>query len=166
MTQNILFIHGLEGTSQGEKATLLRGIFPDILTPDFRGVLEERMAQLREIIGDSHGWTMIGSSFGGLMAAMFACKHPSQVEKLVLLAPALIWPDFAANPPAPIDVPTVIFHGSLDPIIPLEAVRSLAQKVFHSLEFHAVADDHGLYKTIHEIDWVSLLGSSRYATTR
>jgi pimeloyl-ACP methyl ester carboxylesterase len=166
MTKSILFIHGLEGTSQGEKATLLRGIFPDLLTPDFRGVLDERMAQLNALIGDSRGWTMIGSSFGGLMAAMFACQRPDQVEKLVLLAPALIWPDFAANPPAPIDVPTVIYHGSLDAIIPLEAARGVSQQVFHNLEFHAVEDDHGLYKTVHAIDWVSLLGSSRFATTR
>jgi pimeloyl-ACP methyl ester carboxylesterase len=147
MSEKLIFIHGLEGTSQGDKATLLRGIFPGILTPDFRGSLEERMTQLDAIIGDSGGWTIIGSSFGGLMAAYFACQHPQQVEKLVLLAPALIWPDFAASPPSPIDVPAVVYHGSLDPIIPLEAVRSLATQVFRNLEFHAVEDDHGLYKT-------------------
>jgi pimeloyl-ACP methyl ester carboxylesterase len=148
----------LEGTSQGEKATLLRGIFPGIVTPDFRGSLEERMTHLQTIIGDTRGWTMIGSSFGGLMAGMFACQHPDQVEKLVLLAPALIWPDFAASPPPPIDVPTVVYHGSLDPIIPLDAVRSLAGQVFRNLEFHTVEDDHGLYKTVHKIDWVGVVG--------
>jgi len=36
----LIFIHGLEGSSQGVKATLLRGLFPGILTPDFRGSLE------------------------------------------------------------------------------------------------------------------------------
>ena len=43
------------------------------------------MTQLHAIIGDSSGWTMIGSSFGGLMAAYFACQRSQQVEKLVLL---------------------------------------------------------------------------------
>lgn len=164
MSENLIFIHGLEGTSQGDKATLLRGIFPGILTPDFRGPLEERMTQLHAIIGDSSGWTMVGSSFGGLMAALFACQRPQQVEKLVLLAPALIWPDFTAAPPDPIDVPTVIFHGSQDPLIPLEAVRSLASQVFRNLEFHEVDDDHGLYKTVHEIDWEEELGKGNMAT--
>ena len=164
MSEKLIFIHGLEGNSQGVKATLLRGLFPGILTPDFNGSLEARMSQLHALIGDAAGWTMVGSSFGGLMAALFACQRPQQVEKLVLLAPALIWPDFAAAPPDPIDVPTVIFHGSQDPLIPLEAVRSLASQVFRNLEFHEVDDDHGLYKTVHEFDWEEELGKGNMAT--
>ena len=35
----LIFIHGLEGTSQGVKATLLRGLFPGLLAPDFPGSL-------------------------------------------------------------------------------------------------------------------------------
>jgi len=153
-----IFLHGLEGSSQGDKATLLRGLFPNILTPDFSGSLQERMTSLYSILGERAGWTIIGSSFGGLMAAMFACQRPLQVDKLVLLAPALIWPDFAANPPAPIDVQTSIYHGSRDELIPLDAVQKLAEQVFRNLVFHAVDDDHGLYKTVHQIDWVKELG--------
>ena len=155
----LIYIHGLEGTSQGVKAVLLRGLFPDILTPDFRGTLEERMESLYAILGDQAGWTIVGSSLGGLMAAMFACQRPQQVEKLVLLAPALIWPDFASAPPAAVDVPTIIYHGSWDAIIPLEAVKPLAERVFRVLDFHVVDDDHGLYKTMREIDWTALIGS-------
>jgi pimeloyl-ACP methyl ester carboxylesterase len=154
----LIFIHGLEGTSHGVKATLLRGLFPDILTPDFPGSLDERMAALEEIIGQTRGWTLIGSSFGGLMAALFACARPEQVDRLVLLAPALIWPDFAANPPAPVSVLTTVYHGRQDQLIPLEAVRRLAEAVFLDLTFHVVDDDHGLYKTVHAIHWPQLLG--------
>lgn len=154
----LVFLHGLEGSSQGDKATLLRGLFPSILTPDFSGSLQERMTSLYSIIGERAGWTILGSSFGGLMAAMFACQRPHQVKKLVLLAPALIWPDFAANPPASIPVPTTIYHGSRDQLIPLEAVRKLAEQVFRNLVFYEVDDDHGLYKTVHQIDWVTELG--------
>ena len=155
----LIYLHGWEGTSQGVKAVLLRGVFPDILTPDMRGTLEERMDILYAILSEQSGWTIIGSSFGGLMAAIFACQRPQQVEKLVLLAPALIWPDFASAPPAAVDVPTISYHGSRDEIIPLAAVRPLAERVFRVLDFHVVDDDHGLYKTMHEIDWAALIGS-------
>jgi pimeloyl-ACP methyl ester carboxylesterase len=153
MDNRLIYLHGLMGSSQGDKATFLRGLFPNILTPDFSGSLQERMTSLYGIIGDRAGWTMIGSSFGGLMAAMFACQRPNQVEKLVLLAPALIWPDFAANPPAPIDVPVTIYHGSRDQHIPLGVVRKLAEQVFLNLSFNVVDDDHGLYQTMRMIDW-------------
>jgi pimeloyl-ACP methyl ester carboxylesterase len=156
--QNLIFIHGLAGSSQGVKARLLRGLFPGILTPDFPGSLEQRMAQLNAILGTQRNWTIIGSSLGGLMAALFASEHPDQVKRLVLLAPALIWPDFAANPPAPVDVPTIIYHGRQDAYVPLESTRELAERVFHNLKFHAVDDDHGLYKTVHALDWFALLG--------
>ena len=95
---HLIFLHGLEGTSQGTKATLLRSLFPEMLTPDFRGSLEERMATLNPILGDQDVWTIVGSSFGGLMAALFACQRPAQVRKLVLMAPALVLPQFAASP--------------------------------------------------------------------
>jgi pimeloyl-ACP methyl ester carboxylesterase len=153
----LIFLHGLEGSSQGVKATLLRGIFPDILTPDFHGDLDDRMQHLATILEDRAGWTMIGSSFGGLMAALFACRHPERVARLILLAPALVWPDFAMQPPEPIDLPVVVIHGSRDTIVPLEATRLLAELVFKNLSFQVVNDDHGLYKTVHALDWASLL---------
>ena len=158
MAQLLIFLHGLEGSSQGVKARLLRSLFPGILTPDFSGSLEERMAQLSFILGDQHGWTLIGSSLGGLMGALFTCQRPRQVKRLVLLAPALIWPDFAAAPPGPVKAPATIYHGRHDRLIPLEAVRRLAHQVFQNLTFIEVDDDHGLYKTVHAIDWPALLG--------
>lgn len=155
---HLIFLHGLEGTSQGEKAVLLRGLFPGMLIPDFRGDLEARMQSLYTILGEEAGWTIIGSSFGGLMGALFTCQHPAQVRKLVLMAPALIWPDFANEPPAAVDVPTIIYHGKGDQIVPLIPVRQLAERVFRNLAFNIVDDDHGLYKTAHEIDWKEILG--------
>jgi pimeloyl-ACP methyl ester carboxylesterase len=155
--EQIIFIHGLEGSSQGVKASLLRGLFPGILTPDFSGSLEQRMAQLNDVLGGLRNWTMIGSSLGGLMAATFTVQHPEQVKRLVLLAPALIWPDFAASSPAPVTVPTIIYHGKQDTVVPLAPVRELAKRVFRELKFYAVDDDHGLYKTVHAIDWPALL---------
>ncbi len=155
--KRLIFIHGLLGDSKGVKATLLRSLFPGILTPDFSGSLEERMEALNSTLGDVENWTVIGSSFGGLMGALFTCQNPGQVDKLILLAPALIWPDFAMNPPSPIDVPVVVYQGSRDEHIPAKEVRRLSEMVFKNLEFHLVDDDHGLYKTIHALDWKTLL---------
>ena len=157
-TKRLIFLHGLESSSQGIKAQLLREQFPGILTPDFRGSLDERMASLRLILGEQGRWAIIGSSFGGLMATIFACERPRQVQKLVLLAPALIWPDFASALPAPLDIPTVIYHGTRDEHIPLDAVRQIAWQVFTNLDFRVVDDDHGLYQTVHAIDWPHLIG--------
>ncbi|HBX70474.1 MAG TPA: alpha/beta hydrolase [Chloroflexi bacterium] len=154
---NLIFIHGLQSSSQGDKATLLRGLYPEILTPDFSGNLEARLAQLDRIIADRRDWIIIGSSLGGLMATLTACQHPERIKKLVLLAPALVWPDFVENPPAPVNVPVVIYHGEGDTVVPIEIARTLAQKVFTNLEFHAVEDDHGLYKTAHALDWASTI---------
>jgi pimeloyl-ACP methyl ester carboxylesterase len=154
----LIFIHGLEGSSQGVKATLLQGFYPDILIPDFRGSLQDRMAKLYTLLEGSTGWVIVGSSFGGLMGTLFTCPNPIQVEKLVLLAPALIWPEFANSPPDPISVPVVIYHGSEDEIIPIESMRALAEQVFLNLDLRIVNDDHGLYKTVHNINWMELLG--------
>jgi pimeloyl-ACP methyl ester carboxylesterase len=153
----LIFIHGLMGSSQGVKATLLRERYPKMLTPDFPGSLEERLSGLEAHLGRKNDWTIVGSSLGGLMGAIYTTRQPCQVRKLVLLAPALVWPDFAQNLPDPIDVPTVIYHGRQDDLIPLGAVRLLAEQVFHQLTFNVVDDDHGLYKTVHALDWGAVL---------
>ena len=158
--QRMIFIHGLEGSSQGIKARLLRSLFPDILTPDFVGTLKQRMQQLYNIVGDQPGWKMIGSSFGGLMATIFACERPKQVERLILLAPALLWPEFDSQSQAPISVPTIIYHGWQDEVVPLEPTRKVAERLFLRLDFRPVDDDHGLYKTTHELNWKDLLEGS------
>lgn len=153
----LIFIHGSESNSQTYKATLLRSLFPGMLTPDFTGSLSERMAQLEVILGARTGWTIVGSSLGGLMAALFATQAAGQVRKLVLLAPALTLPEFAEIPPESIDVPTVIIQGTRDELIPLAVSRGIAEKVFTNLTYLVVDDDHRLHKTAEQIDWQTLL---------
>ena len=153
-----LFIHGLLSSGQGFKARLLREIFPDILTPDFPGDLDERMAKLEAILAQGDDHILIGSSFGGLMAALYACAHPDRVKKLILLAPALPYHAFADDPPAPCSVPTIIFHGSQDAIVPLAQTRALAEQVFTNLQFTVVEDDHMLHETVQRLDWKALVG--------
>ena len=151
---NLIFIHGLYGTSQGVKATLLRERYPHIVIPDFPGDLETRMEKLEGVLSPKMDWIIIGSSFGGLMGALYSFRHPERVRKLVLFAPAIIWGDF---PDSPIDIPTVIIHGEQDEIVPLDQTRTLAERLFTNLDFRVVEDDHGLYKTVHALDWDAVL---------
>jgi pimeloyl-ACP methyl ester carboxylesterase len=155
---HILFIHGSGGDkSQTYKARILRGIFPGMLTPDFDGDLPERMEQLEAILGNETGWILIGSSLGGLMAALFALQHPDQVSKLILLAPALTLPGFSRRLASKISTPTIIIQGTRDELIPLEPARRLAEKVFPNLTYLVVEDDHRLHKTAEGLDWKKLL---------
>ncbi len=154
---HILYIHGSDSSSQTYKATLLRDIFPGMRIPDFAGGLPERMEQLEKILGAESGWTLVGSSLGGLMAALFAINHPEQVQKLVLLAPALTLPGFTQSLSSQVSTPTVIIQGTRDEFIPLEATRNLAEKIFLHLTYIPVDDNHRLHKTAEGLDWKKLL---------
>ncbi len=165
----LIYLHGLESTSQSGKARLFAQKFPGMLTPDFTGSFNERMQQLDPILGSQIGWTIIGSSFGGLMGATFTLDHPTQVRKLILLAPALILPEFASRPNLqPVSVPTVIVHGTQDDVVPLEPTREIAQKVFTDLTYYVVDDGHRLHKAFEELDWETIVSSClhRAAGTR
>jgi pimeloyl-ACP methyl ester carboxylesterase len=156
--KRIIYLHGLDSNSQTYKAALIRTIYPDLITPDFTGSLEERMRQLYPILGDESNWTLIGSSFGGLMAALFSTQHPVQIRKMILLAPALMFPEFAQNlKTKPITVPTVIVHGRQDTVVPLGQITPLAEKAFLYLTYHIVDDDHRLHQTADMLDWKSLI---------
>jgi pimeloyl-ACP methyl ester carboxylesterase len=156
--KRIIYLHGLDSNSQTYKAALIRAIYPDLITPDFTGSLEERMRQLYPILGDESNWTLIGSSFGGLMAALFSTQHPVQIRKMILLAPALMFPEFAQHlPTKPITVPTVIVHGRQDTVVPLGQITPLAEKAFRYLTYHIVDDDHRLHQTADKLDWKSLI---------
>jgi pimeloyl-ACP methyl ester carboxylesterase len=159
MTDNskIIYLHGLESTSQSGKARQFAQKFPGMLTPDFSGSFDERMQQLYPILGGKAGWTIIGSSFGGLMGAVFTCSHPEQVRKLILLAPALTLPEFTTTQHAPIDIPTILIHGTQDDVVPPNPVRQMAQEVFTAMKYIAVEDDHRLQKTFMELDWDDIL---------
>lgn len=157
-TSRLIYLHGLESDSNSGKARQFREWFPGMLTPDFKGSFEERMTQLEPILAGKDNWTLVGSSFGGLMGTVYTCKHPTQVRKLVLLAPALLRDPFGSYLDLqPVPVPTIIIHGTLDDVAPLEPVRAVARELFTNLTYHVVEDDHRLHKTAQEMDWESIL---------
>ncbi len=153
----LIYLHGLESTSQSGKARQFAQLFPGMLTPDFTGSFEERMQQLHPILGDQKEWTIIGSSYGGLMGAVFTCRHPEQVRKLILLAPALVLTEFTSEHFAPVDIPTILVHGRQDDVVPPHEVREIAREVFTNLEYIPVEDGHRLHKALEELDWNEIL---------
>ena len=154
----MIFLHGWESSSQTYKASVIRKSYPELIVPDFNGLLDKRMKTLYPILGDKKDWTIIGSSFGGLMGSIFTCEHPDQVKQQVLLAPALMLPQFAPFlDREPVSVPTTIIYGTQDTIVPLDKVREIARKAFTDLTYEIVDDDHRLHVTAERLDWKTLL---------
>ncbi len=99
---------------------------------------------------------MIGSSFGGLMATCFAIKHPAKIRKLILLAPALNFPEFTV-PEKQISVPVLLLIGQKDTVTPPNIVIPLARETFANLAIQEMDDDHMLHRTFTSLDWLRLL---------
>ena len=152
-----IFIHGLESNNQGTKAIYFREKFPGMLTPNFPGPLDERMARLQAILSGKSDILMVGSSFGGLMASIFAMENEPSVSKLILLAPAINLMEFTSYRQRKILMPVHIYHGRQDEVIPISDVEEVAKQVFSNLTFNTVDDDHYLHKIFKTIDWDSLL---------
>jgi pimeloyl-ACP methyl ester carboxylesterase len=152
-----IFLHGLESSNQGTKARFFQDRYPDMIVPNFTGPLAERMEKLNGILSSERSIALVGSSFGGLMAAIFAIENESQVDRLILLAPAINLLSSMDYKDKNISVPAWIFHGKSDAVIPLKQVEAMAHKLFSQLSFQVVDDDHFLHKTFKTLDWDNLL---------
>jgi pimeloyl-ACP methyl ester carboxylesterase len=100
---NVFYLHGFASSSASAKAGYLadrlgeRGIAlrcPDFNQPDFAALTLTRMlAQLGAELARLNGRpaTLIGSSLGGTLAILAAERFLPSVERLVLLAPAVMF---------------------------------------------------------------------------
>ena len=150
-----IFIHGLESSGSGFKGRLFKRTIPGILTPDFKGALEKRLELLEKILEGEQPWIIIGSSWGGLMSAIYACNNPEKVSLLILLAPVLIHP--LLDSMHAIDVPVIIYHGKNDDVVPLRTSKEGAMRLFSNLEYNEVNDDHMLHPTVEAINWQEII---------
>ncbi len=152
----IYFLHGLDSSGKGTKGCFFAEHFPNIIAPDFSGNLRQRIEQLKTLTADQANLTLIGSSFGGLMATCFAEIFPEKVRKIVLLAPAL---NFEQHKPPrdKIDVPTILVVGDEDDVCPPNIIIPLANKSFSSISIEQVEDDHMLHKTFKQMNWSQIL---------
>lgn len=152
-----IFIHGLESSNQGTKAVFFRERYPDMIIPNFPGDLQERMKKLEKTLSGKSDITLVGSSFGGLMASIFAMENTARVSRLILLAPAINLIGFSPYTYRTISTPVWVYHGTSDEVIPLAQIEPIALKSFSNLSFNAVDDDHYLHKTFKTIDWDAFL---------
>ncbi|MEN6622972.1 MAG: alpha/beta hydrolase [Smithella sp.] len=157
MNKTLVFIHGLESTSQGTKGQYFRKYFPEMIIEDYLGSFDERMQKLSNLLAGKNNLVLVGSSYGGLMAAQFALQNENRVKKLILLAPALMLPEFTPKAGQQLNLPVTIYHGTEDDIVDPNVVKGIAEKVFPQLEHHFVQDDHPLTQTFPTLDWKKLL---------
>jgi pimeloyl-ACP methyl ester carboxylesterase len=152
-----IFLHGLESSSRGAKAAFLRDLYPDMVIPDLKGSLDERMASIRVILAGQKDIMLIGSSFGGLMATIFAMDNKDAVAGIVLLAPALNFSEFSRYTIQRISAPTWMIIGRDDSVTPAEKVVPVARRIFTTLSYDEVDDDHLLARTFRKLDWKTML---------
>ena len=99
----VVYLHGFASSPKSTKAGFLashlraRGVdlvCPDFNLPDFRTLTMTRMlAQLTEVVRalPPEAVTLIGSSLGGTLAVLASSPLADRVERLVLLAPAVMF---------------------------------------------------------------------------
>jgi pimeloyl-ACP methyl ester carboxylesterase len=131
-----------------------------MIIPDFEGNLESRLQKLEKLCREKSDLILVGSSFGGLMATCYAAAHPEKCSRLILLAPALNFPEFTP-PPNKICTPTRLIIGKDDSVTPPDTVLPVARACFKDLKEVLCDDDHMLHKAFYTLNWTELLGEVR-----
>ena len=98
---HVVYLHGFASSPLSSKAQFFRRKFAACGVPMEIPQLDEGRfeeltisGQLRVIertVGERPA-ILMGSSLGGYLAALYAARHPSQIERMVLLAPAFQFP--------------------------------------------------------------------------
>lgn len=153
---SIFFLHGHDSSGQGTKGQFFQAHFPHVHRPNFTGNLADRLQQLQGLCQGIASLTLIGSSFGGLMATCYAAQFPEKTARLILLAPALNFGDFQP-PPTKLQILTRLIIGKGDTVTPPGQVIPLAKQTFANLEVSEQDDDHMLHQTMPILPWHELL---------
>jgi pimeloyl-ACP methyl ester carboxylesterase len=152
-----VFIHGLESSGMGTKGVFFRNKYPDMIIEDFVGTFKDRMEKLNILLSGKTSLILVGSSYGGLMAAVYAFNNEKSLRKLILLAPALDIYEFEPYMGRQLLLPVVIYHGRDDDVVSPSSVQKIARTVFANIEYHLVDDDHSLHRTFSLMNWDDLL---------
>jgi uncharacterized protein len=102
----VLYLHGFASSPASRKAqffsTKLKELgfaveIPDLAEGDFRHLTLSKQLAVVARLAQARPVTLIGSSMGGYLAALYAAEHPEAVERVILMAPAFdfyqLWVD-------------------------------------------------------------------------
>ena len=148
----LVWAHGLWGSPNGSKVTAVRESGIEVISPDFNEMeLVDRVELLEKTIqiGDV---VLAGSSWGGLACALTAQKKPDKLKGLLLLAPALHYPETPNDNPdnliAPEGIPVTIIHSKTDDIVPISASKDYVKRSGNNVNLIVVEDSHVLENSI------------------
>ena len=148
----LVWAHGLWGSPNGSKVTAVRESGIEVISPDFNEMeLVDRVELLEKTIqiGDV---VLAGSSWGGLACALTAQKKPDKLKGLLLLAPALHYPETPNDNPdnliAPEGIPVTIIHSKTDDIVPINASKDYVKRSGNNVNLIVVEDNHVLENSI------------------
>ena len=148
----LLWAHGLWGSPNGSKITAIRDSGIKAITPDFNEMeLIDRVELIKKEMerGDI---VLAGSSWGGLACALAAQDKPEKMKGLLLLAPALAFPEPPNEDPekllAPKDFPVTIIHSVTDDIVPIKSSKDYLRRSGDNVKLIEVEDSHVLENSI------------------
>lgn len=141
---SIYFFHGLESGPIGTKYLRLSEDF-EVTSPDFQGMdIWERLEKAERETRGLSDLVVVGSSYGGLLAALLYSKHPERFRGYVLMAPALYRE--AADKVERMPENAVVIHGTHDEIVPIDPVRQKCAEL--GVEITEVDDNHRLHGSL------------------
>ncbi len=144
MKPKVVFLHGLESGPHGSKYQALRHLDPELVSPDCTGIanLDERLEIIEDCLAQVERMVIVGSSFGGLAAVMFAQKpcNFSRITGCLLCAPALT--RLSSDAITTLPPGTIILHGTRDEVIPIQTSRDFSKQ--YGISLMEVDDDHRL----------------------
>ena len=148
----LVWAHGLWGSPNGSKVTAVRESGIEVISPDFNEMeLVDRIELLEKTI-QMGAVVLAGSSWGGLACALTAQKKPDKLKGLLLLAPALHYPETPNDNPdnliAPEGIPVTIIHSKTDDIVPISASKDYVKRSGNNVNLIVVEDSHVLENSI------------------
>lgn len=142
MAPQVFFFHGLESAPHGRKFHALAEHF-DVESPDFQGMhIDERLEKALALTEGMSDLVVVGSSYGGLLAALLYLEVPERFFGYVLAAPALMLADELSAMPEH----AAVIHGVHDEIVAIGPVRAICAE--HGVDFIEVDDEHRLAESL------------------